>query len=237
LSWPREVEKLFGRNPKLAVQDVSRAVSKALKSASFNNNIRLLDTNWKIVYLGKDLAASQIPEYLRMACHPGWMTPPTNIYIAAEKIATNCNTGSLSPEKANISMLETLAHEMGHVVEAAILGNGLSQDRQRAEGFATWFEVYVAKYSSLISDESLKRRIFSYAKEYMKRNNSFDGSAGAYGYASLDFFAIVDRRGVAGLMDVYNKMQNSGVSFSTAYSEVTGWSDNKIQKERERVLN
>lgn len=99
LSWPREVEKLFGRNPKLAVQDVSRAVSKALKSASFNNNIRLLDTNWKIVYLGKDLAASQIPEYLRMACHPGWMTPPTNIYIAAEKIATNCNTGSLSQRK------------------------------------------------------------------------------------------------------------------------------------------
>ena len=234
LSWPREVEAYFGRSPKREVLDVARAVSKTLKSTSFPTKIRLLDTDWKIVFLGKDLAASQIPAYLRSACHPGWMTPPTNIYIAAEKIATQCGRKKLSPSQASDYMVETLAHEMGHVIEAAILGNNFNSDRPRAEGFATWFEVHVAKYSSLLSESALENKVFKLARGFT--GGGFDGSAGAYGIASIPFFALVDRRGVSGLMNVYQHMLSSGQSFDQSYGQVTGWSDVKIQKELKRVL-
>ncbi|MEZ4754059.1 MAG: hypothetical protein R3A13_07080 [Bdellovibrionota bacterium] len=68
-------------------------------------------------------------------------------------------------------------------------------------------------------------------------NLVFDGSAGAYAYAALPFFALEDRRGVSGLMDVYQEMLSSGTSFHAAYKKVTGWSDHKVGKEIERVLN
>ncbi|MEZ4754060.1 MAG: hypothetical protein R3A13_07085 [Bdellovibrionota bacterium] len=134
LSYPREVEDYFGKDPKRAVIDVARAVSKALKSASFITSVKLLDADWKIVFLGEKLAASQIPEYLRNACHPGWMTPPTNVYIAAEKIATRCGGSQISQSQAYQAMVETLAHEMGHVIENAILNQSFNSDRREQRG-------------------------------------------------------------------------------------------------------
>ncbi|MGI6523673.1 MAG: hypothetical protein ACOX2O_00025 [Bdellovibrionota bacterium] len=240
LRWPRKVELLFGRTPERAMAEAANTVSRTLKQAGFPTKLRTLNMEWNVVFMDEEMSETQIPAYLRQNCHPGWMTPPSNIYIVAQRVATGCS-GRSAPSNSvtDAKLAEVLLHEMGHAVEAQLLGSNFGGDKMRAEGFATWFEMFAARQSSLVSSSALQSENRALAKRSIAQSPNefrFSGSAEDYARASLYFQAVVSRRGVKGLMDVYDTMLSSGVDFLSALKSRMYWSDKKLKEETERIL-
>ncbi len=234
MQWPRSVEKLFGRTPHRAVADAARSVSRALKKPGFPVELQRFDVEWKVVFMDANLPGAQVPSYLISNCHPAWMTPPGNIYVVAQRVASGCG-GKAPPAKSRVDaeLAEVMAHEMGHAVEARLLQGRGGRDRMRSEGFATWFESYASDFSSVIRSGAVLHEHMTLAKASYRSSPgrfSFEGSAQDYARASLYFHAIVDVKGVRGLMDVYKYIQQTNVPFFQAVEEVVDWDQNELTK-------
>lgn len=239
MQWPRSVEKLFGRTPHRAVADAARSVSRALKKPGFPTELQRFDVEWNIVFMDATLPETQIPGYLVSNCHPAWMTPPGNIYVVAQRVASGCG-GKAAPPKSTVDaeLAEVLAHEMGHAVETRLLlGNGYS-DRMRAEGFATWFESYASDFSSVIRSGVVFREHLSLARSSFKSSPNafhFQGSGPDYARASLYFHAIVKAKGIRGLIQVYDYMRDTNVPFFQASEETIGWDKKELDQRAKKV--
>lgn len=241
LRWPRKVESLFGRTPLRAMAEAAQTVSRTLNSPGFPSNVQHLNLNWQVVFMDADMPEAQIPVELLTNCHPGWMTPPSNIYIVAQRVAGGCGgTTHLKTSVADAELATVLVHEIGHAVEYQLLQGAGGLDRMRAEGFATWFEQYAAGFSSLISPSLIKR----YQNEEAKRGFAgspgyfnFQGSPEDYARASMYFRAVVNRRGVRGLMDVYKLMQSTNADFLTAAQKELSLTGKKFEEEAQRAAS
>lgn len=234
MSWERESERAFGRTPLRAVTDAANTVSKALKNSAFPVKLQTLNIPWKIVFLGGSLDGEKIPASLIQNCHPGWMTPPANIYIVASRVAGGCGPARSTASIADSTLTEVLLHEMGHVVEFYLLDRQFIGDRRRAEGFATWFESYAAEFSSLLNRRTIYNRHLATAKLAFRenpRNFSFHGGAEDYARASLIFHAIVGERGMSGLVAVYKIMAKEQLLLVPAIEKALGWTEEQLQKE------
>jgi hypothetical protein len=240
LRWPRTSEVLFGRTPQRATAEAASAVSRALKQGAFPPKLQNLRLEWNIVFMGGEIPVTQIPAYLVTSCHPGWMTPPSNIYIVSDRVANGCG-GSGTPQRvADAQLAEVLIHEMGHAVEYALLANGGDFDQMRAEGFATWFEGYASEFSVVIPHGQAEKAQLYTAKGEAGANGSsgfeFSGTAGDYAYASMFFKAIEERRGIRGIVDVYDTIRTEGLSFFPAVQRRLGWDQRRYQGEVQRLL-
>jgi hypothetical protein len=240
LKWPRKVESLFGRTPERAVADAARTVNRALNRPGFSPKVQNLSLDWQIVFMDEDLPETQIPAYLVSNCHPAWMTPPANIYVVAQRVAEGCgNTKKASTFVADSELAEVLIHEMGHAVEFRLLGPAFRRERFRAEGFATWFEQFASDLSSTIPRGAVKKRHDKFAREAIKYSPdifTFQGTAHDYARASLYFRAIVERRRLSSLMDVYEVMSNENIHFFSAVEKKLGWDRKRIESEVLRVI-
>ena len=225
LQWPRSLEKLFGKNPIRAMADAASAVSRTLKAESFPLPLKTLEIDWNVAFMDSEMPPGQIPAYLITNCHPGWMLPPANIYLVAQRIAEGCKGTRVSPSAADAELAKVLIHEMGHAVEFQILGNFGGEDRMRAEGFATWFAEIASENSNFISSGDVRAQNQKLAAEHRKAQpvlTQFDGSAQAYARAAGFFSVIEKKRGVSGVIDVYERMKKDGTDFLTAVKAVTG---------------
>lgn len=240
IRWPRKVESLFGRTPERAVAEAASAVRKALLRGGFPESLRNINAPWDIVFLDETLPEKQIPTYLVTNCHPAWMTPPANLYIVSQRVVAGCtnNGNSVKRSVADSELAPILIHEMGHALEYALLGGVEGGDRMRAEGFASWFEQYASDFSTVVQKgkmesfyTSLARTSFAQAPEVF----TFVGSAFDYARASMYFHAIVSRKGVGGLMDVYEAMKTEKTGFMASIQSVTGWNQKKLELEARRV--
>ncbi len=240
LRWPRVVERDFGRTPSRAVIEAARAVSRALHRPGFPPRVRNMEVDWNVIFLDEKLPERQIPTNLISNCHPGWMTPPGNVYIVAQRAAAGCGGAVRVRESvADERLAEVLVHEMGHAVEWQLLRERGTFDRLRAEGFATWFEGFVASYSSLLSRDRIIHRHVYAAKSSLRREPHmflFRGDSESYARASMFFEAFVDRFGISRLVDVYDLMSEQRMSFFTAVKEETGWNVERFNKELGRFV-
>ncbi|NDC37595.1 MAG: hypothetical protein EBZ48_06035, partial [Proteobacteria bacterium] len=150
LRWPRAVTTIFGKTPERAVADAAMAVSRALQSGDFPSVAQAMNQPWQVVFMDENMPTGQIPSALISSCHPGWMTPPANIYIVAQRAAYSCGGSTVSQREADARLATILVHELGHAVEYLLLTRDFGRDRMRAEGFASWFEQYAARYSSML---------------------------------------------------------------------------------------
>lgn len=230
LRWTRETERLFGQTPERATIGAATTVAKALRQSSFPTRVKSINPNWNIVFLNKDLKAGQVPNILLSNCHPGWMTPPANIYIASEQAAGSCaGSQALAGKIADARLSRVLIHEIGHAVEYA-LGPNIPLDRARSEGFATWFEVFAGRYSGILDAGSiLSEQKFLARQKITTANYEFNGGAEDYALASSIFHVLTEDRAVSDLTRVYDTMTNSRVSFPQALSKVMGLSDKQIE--------
>lgn len=241
LRWPRNVERLFGRTPQRAMVDAARTVGRALKHSGFPSDIQKLDIDWSVVFMDEEMSESQIPTYLINSCHPGWMMPPANIYIVAQRVASGCGNRKTSQTGvADSELAQVLIHEMGHVVEYQILRETFFKDRARAEGFATWFESFASEYSDLIRRRQIRENQLSLAKALYRSNfdnKQFTGSAEDYIRASLAFHAIFDRRSVSGIMQVYQVLlQEQDADLYRGIQRALAWNRRRLDNEIERLL-
>jgi hypothetical protein len=227
--WPRSVEQCLGKSPSRAVADAASAVNRAIKSGRFMSEVRSARNDWSLVFTDKKSAFSQFPMALSLGGHPGFMIPPNQIYIISDFIAPDCNAGAVTD-----SMLaQVLIHEMGHVVEYLLLGGQqMDGDRKRAEGFASWFEIYASDFSSAISRGHVREYYRKLAEQAVQSNSvEFSGSAQDYGRAAFDFIAITDRRGISGLMEIYTAIRNERLSFKEAVYKRFRWDGAALDRE------
>lgn len=239
LRWPRVVERDFGRTPSRAVIEAAHAVSRAVHRPGFPSRVRRMDVEWNVVFLDENLPEQQIPRNLIDNCHPGWMTPPANIYIVGQRAAAGCGGSRVTSSIADARLAEVLVHEMGHAVEWQLLHERGVFDRMRAEGFATWFEGFVASYSSLLNQKHIMHRHVYSAKSSLEREPHlflFRGDAESYARSSMYFGAFVKRFGIGRLVDVYDLMSEKRMPFFTAVREETGWSGERFNEELARFL-
>ncbi|MCC6953310.1 MAG: hypothetical protein IT290_04265 [Deltaproteobacteria bacterium] len=239
MRWPRKVETQFGRTPLRAMTDVANTVSKALRRASFPSRLQSLNLEWQVIFLDAELPETQIPAYLIANCHPGWMTPPANIYIVAQRVTGGCSNTRVPERVADKELAEVLVHEMGHAIEYHLLEGTNGGDRMRAEGFATWFEGYASDFSSLLNSRNIideqKRR----AKASIQQSQgyfAFKGSAEDYARAAMNFYAISSRRGVSSLIDVYERMVRDNVGFMVAVDKELDWDAERLAEEIGKFL-
>lgn len=239
LRWPRAVESLFGRTPLRAMTEAASAVNRAIHQGGFPSHVQSLNENWDVVFMDEKLPEGQIPYSLVSNCHPGWMTPPANVYIVAQRVAAGCGGSSVSTSVADGQLARVLIHELGHAVEFHLLKGKQWNDRMRSEGFATWWEGYASQYSSLVNSRSVKTEMAGLAKQALSQSpNSFQFSGSAYDYAraSLYFRAIEDQRGISGLMDVYKTMVDDNIAFFPAIEKSVGWNRERLEKEAAREV-
>ncbi len=239
LRWPRSVESLFGRTPLRATTDTARTVSRAVKNNAFPSHVQNLNLEWNVIFMDENLPEGQIPTSLVTNCHPGWMTPPANIYIVAQRVAGGCGTTRSTTSVADSTLAEVLLHEMGHAVEFYLLNRNNSHDRVRAEGFATWWERYASQYSAILNQREIERRQFEAARYSFKQNTGparFQGSFEDYSRASMYFTAATAPRGIQGLMDIYRSMNERGTPFIPAILGEMNWDERRLQKEIEQAL-
>lgn len=240
LRWPRKVETLFGRTPQRAMADAATSVSRALRSAGFPPKLQSLNLDWKVVFMDEEVPERQIPTYLVNNCHPAWMTPPSNIYVVAQRAAAGCGAGqTVRTSDADARLAHILIHEMGHAIEYQLLEGAQSGDRMRAEGFASWFEQFGADYSSVIPKGSVRALYASAGKASLRASPGvfhFSGSFEDYARAALYFRAIEERRGVRGVMDVYSLIRDEGLPLLSAIERRMSWDSARIQSEVGRLV-
>ena len=239
LRWPRKVETLFGRTPKRALADAARTVSRTLKKSGFSSKLRTLNLDWNVVFMDEELPEKQIPTYLVSNCHPAWMTPPANIYIVSQRVAAGCGGGKSTTRVADSDLAAVLLHEMGHVIEYHMTEEQAPRDRMRSEGFASWFEQYAADNSSVIPKGSVKKKYLYLAKIALREQPSvfhFGGSPFDYARASLYFHAVVEKKRVRGLMELYEHIKGSRIGLIDAVKLYTGWSQKKLDEELLKVI-
>lgn len=229
VKWPRQVEQCFGTSPTRAISEASTAVNRALRTARFDQSIQSNRRDWSFVLIDRANAVSQFPMQLSMGGHPGFMVPPNQIYIVTDYISPNCQRSGDS----DALLVQVLLHEMGHVLEYALLGgDAFGGDRKRAEGFAAWFEGYSAKFASTIPKGQVQERYRGLIQSQSNvGSSSFQGSGEDYAIASLEFEAVVARKGVAGLMSVYETMGKEHCSFYDALKKRYGWDQKDLQRE------
>lgn len=235
LRWPRKLETLFGKTPQRAMADAASTVSRALKQGGFPAGLQTLDLDWSVVFMDEDVPESQVPNFLVTNCHPGWMTPPSNIYIVAQRVAAGCGSEvAVQHRVADAEMARVLLHEMGHTIEYLLLRGKGGVNKMRSEGFAAWFEGYSARYSTIVSRGEVEDFYLKVAKQSFRESPEkfeFSGSAADYGRASLYFKAIVDKFGVRRLMDVYDLIAAADVDFFVAAEKATSWNRDRFEKE------
>lgn len=234
LRWPRKVEELFGRTPMRAITDAAQTVARTVSRAGFPTAVQRFETEWQIVFMDENLPDGQIPFQLVSNCHPGWMTPPANIYFVAQRVAAGCSGQKVTTSHADRQMTEVALHEFGHAVEHYWLEGRVAPDRLRAEGFATWFERYAAQNSSVANARGLRNYHFGVAKQAFgqpPRAFPFSGTAEDYYRASLYFEAIVAKRGINGLSNVYKTMRDQRLTLFPAIEKTLSWNEAKLHQE------
>ena len=225
--WQRSVEKCFGRSPSRAISEAASAVNRALRTARFDEGIQHERRDWSLVFIDRASAVSQFPMALSLGGHPGFMVPPNQIYMVVDYISPHCEASG----DVDALLTQVLLHEMGHVLEFALLDGAGGNDRKRAEGFAAWFEGYSAKFSSTVPKGSVRERYRALIRSREGVGTSaFDGSGEDYAIASLEFEAIVERKGISGLMSVYETMGLERCSFYEALHKKFGWDRKDLER-------
>ncbi len=246
LRWPRALEKVYGRTPERALADAAKTASRALRSGGFPTYISTVELTLRVVFLDRNMPEKQIPMNMVTSCHPGWMYPPADIFIVGQNVVEGCgNSAPPSSADADKALAKVLLHEIGHAVEAAILRDTVQRpDGSRAEGFASWFEGYASRYSSIIPNDESR---ISYANlglagiKYGLTGHSFSGSPLDYGLSFLYFQMLSERRGVSGLMRFYQSRIMKGEGFAQAFRAEVGLNEQNIRenliKTAEEIVN
>jgi hypothetical protein len=219
--------------------DAALTASRALKRKSFPPHIRNLRLEWNVVFFDEALPEGQIPEYLRATCHPGWMTPPANIYVVAARVLGSCGgsaqeRGNRKSEKvADADLAQLLIHEIGHAVEYHLLTDPLPREGLRAEGFATWFESFASDHSSVIPRGRVSEHHRAIARAAMQQRPGpwrFGYRGEDYSRAAMYFLGLESRVGIPALLRVYEEIAEHRLPFLSAVTSELGIAPAELER-------
>ncbi|MFN5061741.1 MAG: hypothetical protein ACK5GN_02740 [Pseudomonadota bacterium] len=210
--WSRSIERCFATNPARLVSESAQAVNRALRNGRFTESLRYIRREWTIAFVDRNTAVGQFPLALTLGRHPGFMIPPNRIYLVTDYIAPDC----ADREVSDGVLLKVLLHEIGHVLEFILLGERQGPpDRERAEGFAVWFEQYSADFTMGLPKGSVRAYYESLARS-ARPGQRFTPDPQGYAVSGMRFQKIVERKGIAGLMGVYEIIREQQLPFEVA---------------------
>lgn len=238
--WPRELERCYRVTPAKAIAEASRTVRQALRVSKLFSEVRQKSRTWDFVLTDRLHAISQVPTDIIRGRHPGFMLPPNRVYILSDFIAQNCQENPISDRL----LAQVLLHEMGHVVEYILLGEPTSMtNRERGEGFATWFEHYASEFSKTIGKDRVSENLRNLGMQHqvaLGRKDSFDGTALDYARAAMPFFLLVSKKGTGGVARLYRDARIKQIPLHEAVRNVFGWSEvvyrNRLDKFTQQFL-
>lgn len=237
LRWPRKAEALFGKTPEKATIEAASSIAKALRQSSLPQALKSASNEWKIIFISSEISANQVPKFLLENCHPGWMTPPANIYIVSERVAGDCDNQVVSHKKvADAQLARVLIHEMAHALEFKFL-KSLPFDRSRSEGFASWFESFAARYSSdLNSSQIVSEQKYLAISKLRSGTLSFRNQADDYAFAASLFNLYLDQRPLSDLTRLYDLIHTNQLSLIEAIKKINGWTDKQLSDQLQKYL-
>jgi hypothetical protein len=236
--WARSIEGCFSVSPGQVVRRAAKIVGEALSEGGFLSDLggSTGGREWTIAFTTKQVTFAEFPPEILLGHHPGFMVPPSSVYVIADNINSGCvnypgfgrevargEGRQVEPDVAKVVLTGVLLHEFGHLIEYLLLGGrGVLQDRARAEGFAVWFEGYALQF---VSDIDGGRELSSYSKYLGSRfggGGEFSEDVRGYVAAGERFSRLVKRGGIAKLLRVYRLIREEGISFEAAELRVFG---------------
>lgn len=240
IRWARSAELMFGTSPERAVLESMRAVKRTLYSLGIDQSDLGDISRWEMVFVDKDLKSSELPSELLERCHPAWMTPPSNLYFVANRIAGGCSGRELFDRaRADAEMAEVILHEIGHVIEYMLLKNKINPDVPHAEGFATWFTSVASDYTPFFRRGQLKREQLQLAAVSLANGvgaGGFKGTENDYVVGALPYHAVYNRLGARGIKELYRELEG-GAPMIEALKQGVDWSPIKLKEEIANTLN
>lgn len=227
MRWPRAGVSTGTVKAVEAVRKAWGAVAGALGQLGFPERVRTANYDWNLV-LQNGVPSGGKGRLLSSAqCHTAWMGPPADIVVNYDRLLEPC--GAVVGERPPTQILTgALIHEIAHAIEFQLLGKAFSRrQRWHSEGFATWFEsVVVDGMPELKHRQALNEELKARAKRVFRENWSpytFDGSPADYAKSFALISAIVEQKGVRGLVAVYERMAMNNCVFSEAVQLEFGW--------------
>jgi hypothetical protein len=197
-------------------------MGRAINRARFDTALINRQREWFFLVLDRRAAARAIPDRAAHTGHAGFMLPPNKIFVIADNIAGDCERSG--PRNVPDDFLaRVLIHEMAHVLEYVLLKDQFGTERFRVEGFARWFEEYATEGSTIIAPGSVAAETNGFVRARPNERfdpESFSGSHYDYARSAILFREIVARRGVAGLMRVYDRMSKGSTFFPAVQIEL-----------------
>lgn len=194
-------------------------VRTTLERLSFPDSLQQEEYHWQIFL---EPARSATRGMLSSEhCHAAWMGPPSNIFLSVESFLSTCGSRSKQAVHIREELQEVLVHEIAHALEFRLMGRGFARrQRWHSEGFASWFES-VAKADSVHREilETQTSPLF----EQLWDPVTFNGTRQDYARSHALIAAISERESIEQLLQVYQQMDQSGMSFAEAVRFVFGW--------------
>ena len=231
LRWPRSAESVLKSTPRRTVAKAAGLVARAVRSGAFPQEMKSSDTEWKVVLIDEIAPELPIPSFLALNCHPGWMLPPADVYLVAQRLSSSCSKDfQRSETEADTQFLSVLVHEFGHVLEHNFFGEIYPRERMRSEGFATWFERYVLDKTG--ADTPGLKEYFSKRLEYSLKQKPqfyFQGTGLDYARAASYFKAVQERFQLRGVFRILKRVREDHVSMVEAINREFGWSPKQLE--------
>ena len=241
MRWPRAGVSTETVKAADAVRTAWGAVAAALGQLGFPERVRSANYDWNLV-LQNGVPSGGKGRLLSSAqCHTAWMGPPADIVVNYDRLLEPC--GVVAGERLPKQVLTgALIHEIAHAVEFQLLGKAFSRrQRWHSEGFATWFEsVVVDGMPELKHRQALNTELKARAKRVFRENWSpytFDGSPADYAKSFALISAIVEQKGVRGLVAVYDRMAMNNCVLSDAVQLEFGWDQREWWHQARAVLD
>lgn len=219
----RTLEPHVASDPARIIVSAFGHAQRILQSNDFPSFLSAAEYDWQIF-----VESTRLRDFLKgtlssARCHAAWMGPPANIFIAADRLASNCGTFYRSAEEVAEDLHEIMVHEIGHALEFQLMGRGFGRrQRWHSEGFASWFES--------LSDGS--SNTFTHAEMFRKAQKSFNadwrpvhfkGSKADYVRSFAMIAALAERNSIPVLLKVYEVMDKQNCSFDQAVEQTVGW--------------
>ena len=236
VQWPRSVEKLLGENIETITKEAWKAGTRAVSQNGFPYDMRKGSYDWNVIIM--DEVPTSVDVNMGFGnCHPGWMRPPADIYMAAGRIAKGCSGNDRKSKDEIIeSFMGTLVHELGHAIEFQLLQRAFTRrKRWHSEGFAVWFETLAGKnlpsrYRGNGRAEQRRRAKEVYSPNWTPAH--FRGSWQDYTRAYMLLATISEKYSPRRLVQVYERFRKDQLpSLEAAVQKELNWSPQRWQNE------
>ena len=219
---PRTLQRHIDRDPRAIVVGAFGRAQRILQSNDFPTFLRGTKYDWQLFFesskqhRGAGHLSSQ-------RCHAAWMGPPANIFIAADRLASNCGTADRPPHKIASELHSVMVHEIGHAIEFQLMGKGFGRrQRWHSEGFASWFETLSDGKSTPNSRQEMYRAAQrSFSEDW--RPVLFKGAKTDYARSFAMIATVAERTSILTLLKVYQEMDDTNCRFDQAVERVVGW--------------